>query len=65
MRCSPSGVHGPVLAPPCILHLPFGIAGPLQAMLILVRAPQRGVACARGMGKQQTRQQIELAAKRA
>jgi hypothetical protein len=30
MRWSPSGVRGPVLSPPCILHLPFGIASPLQ-----------------------------------
>ena len=35
---------GPVLAPPCILHLPFGIAGPLQGVQARVRAPHRGQA---------------------
>src|SRR5689334_15630613 len=46
MRSIPSAVLGPVLAPPCIRHLPFAIAGPLHAFPLLVRAPQRG-ACNR------------------
>jgi hypothetical protein len=29
---TPSGVRGPVLAPPCIRHLPFGIAAPSQGV---------------------------------
>ncbi len=42
IRSMPSGVRGPVLGPPCILHRPFDIAGPLHAMPFLVRAPHRG-----------------------
>jgi hypothetical protein len=44
MRSSPSAVRGPVLAPPCILHFPQAIAGALQGMPVLVRAPHRGEA---------------------
>ena len=42
----PSGVLGPVLFPPCNRHLPLGMAGPRQAVLRLVFAPQRGDLCA-------------------
>jgi len=41
-RSRPSGVRGPVLFPPCILHLPFAIAGALQGVPFLVLAPHRG-----------------------
>ena len=44
MRSNPSAVRGPVLAPPCILHFPQAIAGALQGMPVLVRAPHRGEA---------------------
>ena len=44
MRSNPSDVRGPVLAPPCILHFPQAIAGALQGMPVLVRAPHRGEA---------------------
>jgi Sulfotransferase domain len=44
MRSSPSAVRGPVLVPPCILHFPQAIAGALQGMPVLVRAPHRGEA---------------------
>jgi hypothetical protein len=42
LRSKPSGVRGPVLGPPCILHRPLAIAGPLHGVPALVRAPQRG-----------------------
>ena len=45
MRSNPSDVRGPVLAPPCILHFPQAIAGALQGMPVLVRAPHRGDVC--------------------
>ena len=35
-------MRGPVLFPPCILHLPFGIAGALQEVPFLVFAPHLG-----------------------
>jgi hypothetical protein len=38
----PSRVFGPVLSPPCSLHLPFGIAGHWQRVPHLFFAPQRG-----------------------
>ena len=41
-RSRPSGVRGPVLLPPCILHLPFFIAGALQGVPFLVLAPHLG-----------------------
>jgi len=41
-RSRPSGVRGPVLLPPCILHLPFFIAGDLQGVPFLVLAPHLG-----------------------
>jgi hypothetical protein len=44
MRSNPSDVRGPVLAPPCILHFPQAIAGALQGLPVLVRAPHRGEA---------------------
>jgi hypothetical protein len=44
MRSNPSDVRGPVLARPCILHFPQAIAGALQGMPVLVRAPHRGEA---------------------
>jgi hypothetical protein len=44
MRSNPSAVRGPVLAPPCILHFPQAIAGALQGLPVLVRAPHRGEA---------------------
>jgi hypothetical protein len=44
MRSNPWDVRGPVLAPPCILHFPQAIAGALQGMPVLVRAPHRGEA---------------------
>src|SRR5690242_337548 len=47
MRCSPSAVRGPVLAPPCIRQRPFAIAWPLQTEPDRVRAPHLGQACAR------------------
>lgn len=33
----------PGVLPPCIRHLPFGIAGERQGVPFLVRAPQRGL----------------------
>ena len=36
---TPSGVLGPVLLPPCILHLPFAIPQFLQGIPALVFAP--------------------------
>jgi hypothetical protein len=39
MRSNPSAVRAPVLAPPCILHFPQAIAGALQGLPVLVRAP--------------------------
>jgi hypothetical protein len=39
---NPSGVRGPVLAPPCMRHRPFLIAADLQGASLRVRAPQRG-----------------------
>ena len=42
IRSIPSAVRGPVDFPPCIRHLPFGIAGDRHGLPILVRAPQRG-----------------------
>jgi hypothetical protein len=39
---NPAAVRGPVLAPPCIRHLPFGMAGDLQGVALRVFAPQRG-----------------------
>ena len=41
-RAKPSGVRGPVLAPPCIRHRPFGMAGALQAGPLRVSAPHLG-----------------------
>jgi hypothetical protein len=41
---STSGVRGPVLAPPYILHRPDAIAGLLQGLAALVLAPHRGEA---------------------
>jgi hypothetical protein len=41
-RSRPSGVRGPVDLPPCILHLPFGIAGDLHGVPFLVLAPHLG-----------------------
>ena len=38
----PSGVLGPVLFPPCILHRPFFIAGDLHDEPLRVLATQRG-----------------------
>ena len=48
MRSSPSAVLGPVLLPPCILHLPFGIAGCRHGVSLRVCAPHRGQDCASG-----------------
>lgn len=48
MRASPSAVFGPVLAPPCIRHLPFGIAGDWHGLPPRVRVPQRGDDWAKG-----------------
>lgn len=42
MRSIPSSVFGPVLRPPCILHLPFRIAGAWQGDRLRVLAKQRG-----------------------
>jgi hypothetical protein len=47
-RSNPSGVRGPVLVPPCIRHLPFGIAGDRHGDAFRVFAPQRGEAWANG-----------------
>jgi hypothetical protein len=44
IRSIPSAVLGPVLNPPCILHLPFSIAGPLQRVCLRVLAIHRGAA---------------------
>jgi hypothetical protein len=41
IRAMPSGVRGPVLRPPCILHRPFGIAGPRHGAPERAFAPQR------------------------
>ncbi len=46
IRVRPSIVRGPVDMPPCILHLPFGIAGPRHGLPLRVRALQRGQDCA-------------------
>ena len=46
LRASPSGVRGPVLAPPCIRQRPFLMAAPLQEPPRRVRAPHRGAALA-------------------
>jgi hypothetical protein len=40
----PASVRGPVDGPPYIRHRPFGIAGALQGVPALVRAPQRGAS---------------------
>jgi hypothetical protein len=48
IRSSPSAVRGPVDSPPCILHRPAGIAGALQGVPVLVRAPHLGEALAKG-----------------
>ena len=48
IRSSPSAVRGPVDSPPCILHRPAGIAGALQGVPALVRAPHLGAASAKG-----------------
>jgi hypothetical protein len=40
-RCNPSAVRGPILAPPCILHRPFGIVGLLRGVPGRVLAPHR------------------------
>ena len=42
MRSMPSGVRGPVLMPPCILHRPFGIAADRQGVPLRVLAPHLG-----------------------
>jgi hypothetical protein len=47
IRARPSAVLGPVLLPPCIRHLPFGIAGDRHGLTLRVRAPQRGQDCAK------------------
>jgi hypothetical protein len=39
---NPSGVLGPVLAPPCIRQRPFRMVGPLQGAPCLVFAPHLG-----------------------
>jgi hypothetical protein len=44
----PSAVCGPVLAPPCVLPPPFGIAGDWRAFPLPVRAARPGQDCANG-----------------
>src|SRR5450432_1170637 len=39
---NPAAVRGPVLAPPCMRHLPFGMAGDWHGVALRVLAPQRG-----------------------
>ena len=52
-RSRPSGVRAPVLAPPCIRHLPFGIAGERQGKPPRVQAPHLGDAHARAIASRQ------------
>jgi hypothetical protein len=50
IRARPSGVRGPVLAPPCMRQRPFRIAGLLQGQPRRVLAPQRGAALGLPLG---------------
>jgi hypothetical protein len=50
IRAIPSGVRGPVLRPPCILHRPFAIAGAQHGQpVVRARAPQRGASLRSGL----------------